>query len=101
MTFRSSADSLVIEDTNNSNDIFLRDRETGKTELISLSNDGTIGNSASSNGTISANGRFVAFDSEATNLISTDSNDWDDVFIRDRGLGSILDQFVYLPAILK
>jgi len=64
-------------------DVFLHDRNTGVTERISVATDGTPGNGASSRAAISADGRYVAFRSEATNLVAGDTNGVGDVFLRD------------------
>jgi Tol biopolymer transport system component len=85
VAFTSDAHSLVSGDTNNRSDVFVRDRQTGITTRVSLSSgqaQATGGSSA--NATISADGRFVAFTSDATNLVSGDTNGQTDVFVRDR-----------------
>ena len=83
IAFRSFATNIVADDTNNSYDIFVHDRRTGITERISTRTNGYEGNGASSAPTISANGRFVAFHSVASNLVSNDTNNQVDVFLRD------------------
>lgn len=93
VAFSSGATNLVPGDTNASffgslgYDIFVRDRQLGLTERVSVSNDGTQGNNDSFGGSVSANGRYVAFDSDASNLVSGDTNGFSvrDVFVRDRG----------------
>src|SRR5207237_2809451 len=85
--FTSSATDLVhdISDTNGSTDVFVRDRLTGTTTLVSVNSDGTAsGDSSSDSPVISANGRYVAFRSYANNLINgltTDGNS--DIYVRD------------------
>lgn len=69
--------------------IFVHDRQTGDTEFISISNEGEAANGISHNATISADGQFVAFVSEATNLVTEDTNDWLDIFVYDRQAGQI------------
>ena len=64
--------------------LFIRDRQTGTDELVSVDIDGNEGNGSSSGGAISADGRFVAFESSATNLVTGDTNGAPDVFVRDR-----------------
>jgi Tol biopolymer transport system component len=64
--------------------IYLFDRETGSTELVSRATSGTPGNASSGGAAISANGRFVAFASAASNLVDGDTNGAVDVFVRDR-----------------
>jgi hypothetical protein len=87
VVFESEATNLVSNDTNGTNDVFIRDRETGITERVSVSPNGEQGNGWSGRASISADGRFVAFISEATNLISSDMNGYKDVFIHNRQTG--------------
>jgi Tol biopolymer transport system component len=68
----------------NTPDVFVYDREKGTTELVSVASDGTEGNLGSFQPTISDNGRYVTFYSEATNLAPDDNNNATDVFVRDR-----------------
>jgi len=68
LVFASDADNLVPDDRNGARDIFLRDQQTDRTTRLSVSPDGEEGNGASDAPTISIDGRFVAFSSEATNL---------------------------------
>lgn len=83
VTFHSYANNLVSGDTNDAVDIFVHDRQTGQTSRVSIAADGTQGNGRSSAPVISANGSYVAFSSDASNLISDDTNDRTDVFVRD------------------
>jgi hypothetical protein len=90
VVFRSDASNLVANDTNGKTDVFLRDRQMGTTERVSVASDGSQGNDYSYggfNGSVSADGRFVAFWSYATNLVAGDTNNHADVFVRDRLLG--------------
>ncbi len=88
VAFASFADNLVSDDSNGVQDIFVRDRETGVTERVSVASDGTEGNDASGfMVSISGDGRFVAFESDADNLVSGDSNGVQDIFVRDRETG--------------
>jgi len=66
------------------NDVFVRDRLRHKTDLVSVSNGAEQGNGGSLATTISANGRFVAFQSDTANLSGRDTHGGDDVFVRDR-----------------
>jgi len=86
--FSSFARNLVSGDTNSSCDIFVHDRMTGTTERVSVDSSGVQGDGSSGEPAISPDGRFVAFTSGATNLVGGDSNDSDDVFVRDRVLGT-------------
>ncbi len=83
VVFESDAASLVAGDTNGKRDIFLRDRQTGTTERISLGPSGQS-NGQSGTASISADGRRVAFASDGTNLVAGDTNNATDVFVRDR-----------------
>ena len=87
VAFWSDATNLVEGDTNGTYDVFVRDRQTGKTERVSLNTAGQEGNGVSVGHSISADGRYVAFDSSATNLVAGDTNGLFDVFIRDRQAG--------------
>ncbi|WP_417732209.1 Ig-like domain-containing protein [Rosistilla oblonga] len=84
ITFVSAANNLVENDNNDISDIFVLDTKTTKLERVSISDDGVEGNGASSNPTISDDGRFVAFLSTATNLVPGDTNGMKDVFVYDR-----------------
>jgi len=86
--FMSYASNLVPGDTNGWTDIFVRNLATGETELVSIASDGTQANYPSSRQSISAEGRFVAFASAASNLVPDDTNGVTDVFVRDRLLGT-------------
>lgn len=84
IAFSSFAGNLVPNDTNGTADVFVRDMETGETELISVSMAGVSGNGMSYNPAISRDGRFVAFASLANDLVPDDTNGSVDVFLRDR-----------------
>jgi Tol biopolymer transport system component len=85
VAFESEATNLAPGDTNWYFDVFIRDREGGTTERVSVSTDGKDPDSPSYNPAMSADGRYVAFDSYATNLVAGDANGQADVFVRDRG----------------
>ena len=87
VAFDSFAGDLVAGDTNGRPDVFVRDRLLGVTERVSVDSSGTQGNSNSERGSISADGRYVVFDSFASNLVGSDSNGHFDVFLHDRHLG--------------
>ena len=72
VAFHSDASNLVPGDTNGLVDIFVHDRDTGTTERVSVSSGGTQGNAESENPSISADGRYVAFDSNSNNLHPAD-----------------------------
>ena len=84
IAFASSADNLVPGDTNRKDDIFLYNRHTGRTTLVSVASDGTEANGRSWGTDISADGRYVAFVSEARNLVEGGSDYTSDVFVYDR-----------------
>jgi Tol biopolymer transport system component len=82
VAFTSTASNLVANDTNNTQDVFVRDLVNGTTTLVSTTGTAS-GNSYSANPVVSADGRYVAFTSEASNLVANDSNGSQDVFVRD------------------
>src|SRR5262249_18797775 len=83
VVFASDAINMVGLDTNGKRDVFLHDRSTAKTTRISLSSAGVQSNGLSDTPAIAAGGGFVAFRSDATNLVSGDTNNFADVFVRD------------------
>lgn len=88
VAFNSQATNLVSGDTNPYEDIFVRDRQTGQTTRVSVASDGTQANGGSTWPQISADGRYVTFESEANNLVSGDTNGKPDIFVRDIVLGT-------------
>ena len=91
VVFTSTAGGLSsTSDTNSNYDVYLRDLWTGTTRLVSVNSAGNnAGNSNSGGATISSDGRFVAFFSQATDLVSIpDTNDNYDVFVRDMTAGT-------------
>jgi hypothetical protein len=95
--FASTANNLVTVATNRPLpalipaplNVFLRDRLNGSTTLISVNLDGSGGGNASSwPAGISTNGRYVLFESSATNLVLNDTNNADDIFVRDLQTGT-------------
>ena len=83
VAFDSLATNLVPGDTNNRNDVFVHDRQTGKTVRASVGPGGIQLNASSGRSALSANGRFVALSSSATNLVPGDTNGVNDLFVRD------------------
>ncbi|MEG4112524.1 MULTISPECIES: calcium-binding protein [unclassified Microcoleus] len=83
VAFESDATNLVPGDTNNGRDIFVRDTLANTTTRVSVDSAGDRGNSDSYRPSISADGRFVAFESDATNLVPGDTNNRKDIFVRD------------------
>jgi Tol biopolymer transport system component len=94
VAFSSYASNLVEGDSNNCEDVFVHDRQTGATERVSVDSAGKQGDDDSGTGgsssgfagrvDISADGRYVAFGSWASNLVQGDTNGWIDVFVHDR-----------------
>lgn len=83
VVFESAASNLVAGDGNNNRDIFVRDLSANTTVLVSVSATGDRANGDSKRPSISADGRFVAFSSEASNLVPGDTNNRSDIFVRD------------------
>jgi Tol biopolymer transport system component len=95
VVFHSSATGLVEGEPNDCEfaggeceDVYVRDRQLALTERVNVSSDEGEANDYASGGSISADGRFVAFSSLASNLVSGDTNAHEDVFLRDRLLGT-------------
>lgn len=93
VAFESYADNLVPQDTNFGPDVFVHDRQTGSTTRVSVDSAGDEGNSSGapsfnySSPALSADGRFVAFTSYASNLVANDTNELPDGFVHDRNTG--------------
>ncbi len=87
VAFESVARNLAIRDTHGYFNVYVRDRLLGTTELISASTDGTNANGNSNGGSLSADGRYVSFSSDASNLVPGDTNGKKDAFVRDRTTG--------------
>lgn len=91
VAFTSFAADLVVGDTNADWDVFVRDRNAGTTERVSVSTSGAQasgGTPWASRPAISDDGRFVAFDTYASSLVAGDNNNHLDVFLRDRQSGT-------------
>ncbi len=88
VTFQSVANNLVVGDTNGMADVFVHDRQNALTERVSVDSGGAQGNGFSFSPSISADGRYVAFESEATNLVGGDTNGSEDIFVHDRQSGT-------------
>jgi Tol biopolymer transport system component len=84
VAFVSFATNITAGDLNTKADVFVRDRVAGTTELVSVSSAGVQGNLNSVSPSISADGRYVAFQSLANNLVLNDLNGKSDIFVRDR-----------------
>jgi Tol biopolymer transport system component len=88
VAFTSLASNLVAGDRNGQPDVFVHDRVSGATELASVGMRGEPGDDLSAHATMSADGRYVAFTSYASNLVPGDSGATWDVFVRDRATGT-------------
>jgi Tol biopolymer transport system component len=111
VAFSDDAPNLVEGDRNFRYDVFVRDRVRGQTTRVSVNSAGAEGNDDSFFPSISANGRFVAFASLASNLVPGDRNHRGDIFVRDRKRGKTTrvsinsagaeanDGSIWLPAI--
>jgi Tol biopolymer transport system component len=90
VAFYSHAGNLVADDDNDDYDVFLRDRQEGQTVLLSRGLDGKSGQGASSYPALSADGKCVAFESTATNLLDDDTNGDSDIFVADLFWGTLV-----------
>lgn len=90
LVYGSLASNLVDADTNGVEDIFVLDRDTGQVSRVSVDSSGNQGNRASRRPRISTNGRYVVFESEATNLVAGDGNGVADIFRHDRQTGETI-----------
>ncbi len=89
VVFRSQATNLVAGDTNNFQDVFVYDRQTGQTKRVSVSSSGQQANGSSAAATgVSHDGRYVVFSSTASNLVPNDTNGFLDVFVHDQELST-------------
>jgi Tol biopolymer transport system component len=89
VVFASDSTNLVTGDGNNASDIFVHDMQTGGTSRVSLGFGGQQPNAGSYSPSISGDGHYIAFVSDATNLVPVDTNSKTDVFVRDQLAGSI------------
>ncbi len=89
VAFESFASNLVEEDTNGRKDIFVFDRESRSISRVSIAEDGTQADNYSSNPGISCDGRYIVFDSHASNLVAYDTNGVSDIFVFDQDTTTI------------
>jgi Tol biopolymer transport system component len=87
VSFDSNATNLASSNANQHGDVYVRDRAAGTTVRVSVSSSGEEGDNSSWGPCLSADGRFVAFSSVATNLVAGDTNGEPDVFIRELSAG--------------
>jgi len=83
VVYESVASNLVIGDTNNYTDVFINDMETGITKRVSVDSIGQQANQISDTPAISYDGRYVVFNSGSSNLVSDDTNGYNDIFLHD------------------
>jgi len=88
VTFWSDDSTVVPGDTNDTADVFVRDLQAGTTRLVSSSTGGAQGDGSSGGPAITPDGRYVVFDSAATNLVAGDTNGVYDVFRKDLQTGT-------------
>ena len=81
--FSSSESNVIPNDTNGKYDVFSYNRTTDRVNLISISSDGLQSNGDSMYGSMSNNGRYIAFESDATNLVVNDTNGSADIFVHE------------------
>lgn len=89
VAYESGAPNLVVGDTNLTTDVFVHDLVTGRTQRVSVSSSGAQANNVSLWPSLSADGRYVAFASNASNLVDGDTNGVPDVFVADRQTGKV------------
>ena len=85
--FASSATNLVAGDGNGATDVFVNERTTGATSRVSIATGGAEATGTSTSAAVSADGRHVAFASDASDLVSGDNNGVRDIFVHDRQTG--------------
>ncbi|MCK5377269.1 MAG: PD40 domain-containing protein, partial [Acidobacteria bacterium] len=90
VAFESDATDLVADDTNGVTDVFVRDVELGTTTRVSVDVNGEDADGPSEDPSISADGRYVAFRSAASDLVEGDGNGVGDVFVRDLHRGATI-----------
>jgi Tol biopolymer transport system component len=99
VVFLSAASDLVAGDTNGVADVFVRDRMLGTTERVNVSSTGAQSAMHSTNPTISDDGRYVAFNSFAYDLVVGGTNGYFDLFVRDRLLGTTIQASVSVSGV--
>lgn len=87
VAFHSTAPDLVPNDTNAAGDVFVKDTNTGAVNRVSITSAGAEANGGSRYPSISSDGRYVAFMSDATNLAPNDTNGCEDIYLRDIASG--------------
>ena len=88
VVFASKASNLVSGVTSSGLELFVRDLQLGTTAMVTINQDGTGGGGLHTSFAFSADGRVVAFDSAASNLVPNDTNNDTDLFVRDLEAGT-------------
>lgn len=83
VAFDTKATTLIDEDTDGDRHVYVRDRQDNETVVVSVDSNGDLGNRDSSEAALSGDGLYVAFTSNATDLVSNDDNDDSDVFVHE------------------
>lgn len=99
VAFESSTSNWAAGGSTAQSDIFLKDRNTGTLTRISTSLTGGDGNGESSSAKVSNDGRFVVFESAASNLTSGDTNGYTDIFFWDRVVGHLTNLTSYMTSV--
>lgn len=81
VTYDSDSTDLVPDDTNQATDVFVTDMANGNTDRVSVDSRAAQANGRSVTPSISGDGSQVAYESGATNLVASDTNAWDDIFV--------------------
>lgn len=89
VAFDSEATNFVLDDTNGVGDVFLRDLQLGTTVRVSVTATGEQANGGGGTPSVSADGRFVAFESGSTNFVSGDANGFGDIYVKDMLIGAV------------
>ncbi len=88
VVFQSEATNLTANDTTSFYDIFWKDLQTGRIELVSVTTSGSSSGRNALQPAMSADGRFVAFETDASNIVAGDTNGTWDIFVRDMQTGT-------------
>jgi Tol biopolymer transport system component len=89
VVFESYATDLGPGNDNGKTHVYLYDRVANAVSRLSVTVTGMPGNGSSRNPSISPDGRYVVFESTASNLVETDTNGASDVFLKDLSTGSL------------
>jgi len=98
VAFGSYADNLVADDTNGHQDIFVHDQQTGETKRVNVDSSGAQANGFTLSHSISGDGRYVGFDSVATNLVADDTNGHQDIFVHELSWGDASPPTLSIPS---